>query len=401
MVGSISSTAPASMTSSPNLTPVGEEEVQIETDHNADFFNPNSKANVQLRDRLAIDTLDELLHYLNVDGGKVAIFDATNSTVKRRELLLSHVESHYEALNQSKGSHHDYNVLFLETICTQQELINKNIALKLNGPDYINVQDKNLALVDFKKRLENYEKCYETVTESECEASVSYQFIKIVNVLSIESFNISGFLPVILFNLLKNFNLANKKIWLTSHAINDISEISLNLPSEFSSSLQIYSNHFSNKHNLKNFHKISADLDLDNIHDLILEFEGCHYDNILIQTSNDLFINGLLKYFLTNKQLLDTNHIDFETEIICINPKLYSVGFEKFEIPESFDEMKKTNIDGFSSATSIPSLTMTRTNSNNSHLEQSIQTPIYNELWQKFNYKNLNVLELSKKLEML
>lgn len=330
--------------------------INDDSNHNADFFNPELKENVLIRDQLALNTLNELLNYLNNEDGKVAIFDATNTTNQRRVKILNHINQNSKNLK----------VLFLESICTNEKIIEENIKLKLNGPDYINI-DQTVALLDFKKRINNYELCYEPISKHECEL-LNAQYLKIINIINLESFNINGFLPMILFNFLKNFNINNKNIWLTSN--NNLNEILTNLP--INNSLKIYSN-------------IKQDLNLDHVHDLILEFENLKHENILIKTTNNLFLNGILKYFLSSNQFFEINDINFNNQIICINPKLYSVGFATFDLP-----IDSIDVDF------IPS--MTRSNSNDSNL---IRTPICHELWQQFNYTNLNVTELSRKLEML
>ncbi|KAG1438415.1 hypothetical protein G6F56_012644 [Rhizopus delemar] len=54
-----------------------------EQDQSAQFFNPDNKDGSRVRDELAILVLDQLIDWLK-SGGRVAIHDATNSTVERR-----------------------------------------------------------------------------------------------------------------------------------------------------------------------------------------------------------------------------------------------------------------------------------------------------------------------------
>jgi len=51
--------------------------------HDAKFFDASNAEAKQLRDHLAMDTLEELLDWLKRKG-KVAVHDATNSTYERR-----------------------------------------------------------------------------------------------------------------------------------------------------------------------------------------------------------------------------------------------------------------------------------------------------------------------------
>ncbi|AMD21516.1 HFL340Wp [Eremothecium sinecaudum] len=163
------------------------------------FDSRNPEANA-LRDKWAMDTLDELLDYLLDGPGSVAIFDATNSTKHRRKMICDKIRSRNSQLN----------VLFLESICTDKATVEKNIRLKLLGPDYKG-KDPVASLRDFKDRLANYLKAYEPVEDSE-----DIQYIKMVDVgKKIISYNIQGFLASQTVYYLLNFNLAERQIWIT------------------------------------------------------------------------------------------------------------------------------------------------------------------------------------------
>jgi len=58
------------------------------TKHDANFFDPSNTEYSSERDLLALETLEELITWLK-KGGNVGIHDATNSTKKRRELLMN------------------------------------------------------------------------------------------------------------------------------------------------------------------------------------------------------------------------------------------------------------------------------------------------------------------------
>jgi 6-phosphofructo-2-kinase len=76
--------------------------------HGADFFDPENLQAARLREHVAMETLDELLDYLLDEGGSVAIFDATNSTIERRRLIVSRV---------IERAGPKLRVLFLESQC--------------------------------------------------------------------------------------------------------------------------------------------------------------------------------------------------------------------------------------------------------------------------------------------
>lgn len=79
----------------------------------AEFFDPENQSAAQLREQLAMETLDELLDYILEQGGSVGIFDATNSTLDRRKAVMSKVR-------QRAGP--ELNVLFLESLCLDDQV---------------------------------------------------------------------------------------------------------------------------------------------------------------------------------------------------------------------------------------------------------------------------------------
>ncbi|AAS51683.1 ADL237Cp [Eremothecium gossypii ATCC 10895] len=164
------------------------------------FFDPSNDEAKALREKWAMDTLNELLDYLLDGPGSVAIFDATNSTQERRRKIYDKIKSRNSQLN----------VLFLESICSDRQTVEKNIRLKLLGPDYKG-KDPELSLRDFKDRLANYVRAYEAVEDSE-----GFQYIKMIDVgKKVISYNIQGFLASQTVYYLLNFNLAERQIWIT------------------------------------------------------------------------------------------------------------------------------------------------------------------------------------------
>lgn len=177
------------------------------TSHSADFFNPKNLSSTELREKWAMDTLDNLLNWV-IDGpGSVGILDATNSTKKRRIKVLKRIQE------RTNG---ELKVLFLESICLDPAILDTNIRLKLSGPDYKDM-DPELALKDFLGRLRNYESAYETIDEEE-EAIPGFQYVKMIDVgKKVVSYNILGFLASQTIYFLLNFNLCERQIWLTRH----------------------------------------------------------------------------------------------------------------------------------------------------------------------------------------
>ncbi|QIX01623.1 hypothetical protein AMS68_007140 [Peltaster fructicola] len=179
-------------------------------DQSAAFFDPANKEASLLREQVAMETLDELLDFILLGSGSVGILDATNSTLKRREVIVRHIR-------ERAGP--ELNVLFLESQCLNQDLLEANMRLKLNGPDYKEM-DPVVALEDFRKRVKVYEKAY--VPLGEYEEANNIPFIQMIDVgRKIISHQIRGFLSAQANYYLLNFNLAPRQIWICRHGLSE------------------------------------------------------------------------------------------------------------------------------------------------------------------------------------
>lgn len=198
---------PDTSTPLPHHTPEVKPQDCEGTMHLALFFNPENAASTELREKWAMDTLDNLLNWVLDGPGLVGILDATNSTRKRRLKVFRRIQE------RSRG---ELKVLFLESICLDPHILDTNIRLKLSGPDY-HAMDPEVALLDFVGRLRNYEKAYETIDDVE-EQIPGFQYVKMIDVgKKVVSYNIQGFLALQTIYFLLNFNLCERQIWLTRH----------------------------------------------------------------------------------------------------------------------------------------------------------------------------------------
>ncbi|KAJ5264045.1 hypothetical protein N7505_007966, partial [Penicillium chrysogenum] len=175
-------------------------------DQTADFFDPQNQRAVKMREQVALDTLDELLDYILEEGGSIGILDATNSTMERRKAIVDHIRNRAGP---------ELNILFLESSCVDQDLLEANMRLKLSGPDYKG-QDPTEALEDFKKRVALYEKSY--VPLGEYEEKHRMAFIQMIDVgRKVVAHQTHGFLASQVVYYLLNFNLSPRQIWITRH----------------------------------------------------------------------------------------------------------------------------------------------------------------------------------------
>ena len=127
----------------------------------AGFFDASNTDAKDVRERMAMDTLDELLSWLRdvtdlAGGCACGIFDATNTTVDRREKVRQRVA------REGGG----VKLLFLELVCDDEQQLDQNYALKLHNADYAGT-DPEAALADFKERVRQYEMVYQHVIDSE------------------------------------------------------------------------------------------------------------------------------------------------------------------------------------------------------------------------------------------
>ncbi|KAJ2160357.1 6-phosphofructo-2-kinase [Coemansia sp. RSA 552] len=173
------------------------------TRHSSEFFDPDNAQAKQIREQVAMEVFEDLLRWLQA-GGQIAIHDATNSTIERRSALISRLQSNA-----------DVNLLFVESICADKDIINRNIKLKTRSPDYVGI-DPAVAEADFRARLRNYERAYQAIGVAEEKLDV--QYCKIIDVgKKVIAFNIQGFLESQVVFYLMNMNLEPRVIYITRH----------------------------------------------------------------------------------------------------------------------------------------------------------------------------------------
>jgi 6-phosphofructo-2-kinase len=132
-------------------------------DQSARFFDPKNEKAAAMREQVAMETLDELLDYLLDGGGAVGILDATNSTLGRRQHVVQRIKQREPKLG----------ILFIESICRDQSLLEANMRLKLSGPDYRD-KDPVKSLEDFKARVEAYASAYMPLGDYEEQNDLQY-----------------------------------------------------------------------------------------------------------------------------------------------------------------------------------------------------------------------------------
>jgi 6-phosphofructo-2-kinase/fructose-2,6-biphosphatase 2 len=134
------------------------------------------------------------------EGGVIAILDATNSTKERRRWIKDWCDKE------------GIETLFVESKCDDEELIMSNILeVKTTSPDYKGV-DPEKAAQDFRKRIRNYERVYETIDKEESDLT----YLKIMDVGKQVIINrIQDYLQSRVVYYLMNLHIKQRSIWLS------------------------------------------------------------------------------------------------------------------------------------------------------------------------------------------
>lgn len=164
-----------------------------------DFFDPGNAAGRADRMRVAGLALGDLLDWIE-EGGQVGILDATNSTRERRAMI------------QKQSAARGVPVVFVETICTDAAVIDRNVReTKLHSPDYVGVPP-DAAVADFVQRIAHYERAYETVADDEG------PYVKLVDDgKKVTAHRIDGNILSHVVYFLMNLRTKRRTIWLTRH----------------------------------------------------------------------------------------------------------------------------------------------------------------------------------------
>eukprot|EP00929_Paragymnodinium_shiwhaense_P034046 TRINITY_DN18567_c0_g1_i1.p1 TRINITY_DN18567_c0_g1~~TRINITY_DN18567_c0_g1_i1.p1 ORF type:complete len:586 (+),score=127.50 TRINITY_DN18567_c0_g1_i1:85-1842(+) len=169
---------------------------------NADYFDPSNRAAAAERLKAAVAALEDLLAFLDA-GGEVAIYDATNSTNERRQMIMDTVQKHVE----EKGC--KYRVVFVECLCTDEKVLYTNMKNKVEAsPDFAGMSFEK-AMADLQERVKNYEQKYETIEDD------TLSYIKLYNMSSKVMVNkIYGSYARSLMPFLMGVHIGSRPIWL-------------------------------------------------------------------------------------------------------------------------------------------------------------------------------------------
>jgi len=147
--------------------------------------------------------VDQIGAKASIGISRVAIFDATNSTVQRRMWILE------EATDPIKRCGKKTGCVFVESVCDDQELLDENFRFKVrNSPDFHGMTEEE-AIADLRNRVQKYEEAYETIEDD------SQSYIKIFNLSSKLLVNhIYGRMAKVIVPCLMSWNIGSRPVYL-------------------------------------------------------------------------------------------------------------------------------------------------------------------------------------------
>lgn len=166
----------------------------------ADFFDTSNPEGERLRHAAAEAAVADMIKWFEEGKGVVAILDATNSTKARRRWVYQRCEAH------------NIQTLYVESKCDNEDLIMSNILeVKTSSPDYAGL-DPEVAAQDFRNRIRNYEKVYQTIDEDEKYMT----YVKLIDVGKQVIINqIRDYLQSRVVYYLMNLHIKPRSIWLS------------------------------------------------------------------------------------------------------------------------------------------------------------------------------------------
>lgn len=174
--------------------------------HTAAFFDPHNTEGAAQREECARLALNDMFKFF-LQGGHVGIYDGTNSTNERRQMVIEWCRTN------AKQSDIHIELVWVESICNDNSIIEANIReTKLTSPDYTNV-NPDIAVKDFRDRIANYEKLYETLPNDSDQS-----YVKVIDAgRQVVTNRIQGYLMSKLVSFILNIRINHAPIYITRH----------------------------------------------------------------------------------------------------------------------------------------------------------------------------------------
>jgi len=162
------------------------------------FFDPTHQDGLKARTEADEQALHDMVRWFRDEEGIAAIYDATNATRAKRELLLQHCQQL------------EVQVMFIESVCEDEAIRLANaIEMQRFAPDYERM-DPKLALQDYSDRVGHYKGHYETITENDL------TYIKLIDAGSqVIVSQIKGYLQSRVMYYLMNLRITPRNIYFS------------------------------------------------------------------------------------------------------------------------------------------------------------------------------------------
>lgn len=118
--------------------------IMKENSSHAGFYDPDNAEGLAIREKIADINFAEAKAYLS-EGGQIAILDATNASLPRREKLAERLNNHA--------------ILFIECVNDDPEILSLSIGRKAKGPDFAHMCEDD-ACKSFEERIDYYRRIY-------------------------------------------------------------------------------------------------------------------------------------------------------------------------------------------------------------------------------------------------
>lgn len=145
--------------------------LKLANNSSEDLFSPKNK---DKKEEIAKLTFQRLLNHIDNDLSDLAIFDAANSTLERRQLLFQQIHKY----DTDPNSKFQLIPIVFQVSCMDSYMIRYNIHQKTFNEDYFDKPYK-IALQDFAKRLLNYRNQFVPFTKTEFNTIHSHFFSNI------------------------------------------------------------------------------------------------------------------------------------------------------------------------------------------------------------------------------
>ena len=175
----------------------------------AEFFRSDNAAASEVRKQLAQECMTDLKRWVTetVTEGRVAVYDATNTTKSRRDWILCELASVVQSRN---------NVLFVESVVNDEKLVENNVKeVKVSMPDYDGMTP-DAAVADFKARIAAYQTVYEPMGSHPDDNNLCWVRVEDGG-LRVTMNRIRGYLQGRICQLLSTLHTMSRPIYLTRH----------------------------------------------------------------------------------------------------------------------------------------------------------------------------------------